>query len=181
MQRIRHCLHERGYSEIVIWQEILKAQKIPKNELLEKEPNHQEENKLTFNITYYPVFQNTKTILEELQILLVLDKEHQKVLPNIPIVGFFNAKSLKEHLVRASLSILNNTLGSEPCGKRNCQVCQFIVNADTFRPVAIDKAYKINKGPLNCNSKKFVYLSECKQCVKSICRQSSNKISYEVE
>ena len=34
---------------------------------------------LTFNITYYPVFQNTKTILEELQILLAPDKEHQKV------------------------------------------------------------------------------------------------------
>ena len=28
---------------------------------------HPEENKLTFNITCYPKFQNTKTILEELQ------------------------------------------------------------------------------------------------------------------
>ena len=31
---------------------MLKAQKIPRNELLEKERNHPEENKLTFNITY---------------------------------------------------------------------------------------------------------------------------------
>ena len=90
--------------------------------MLEKE-RHQEENKLKFNLTYYPAFQNIKTILEELQILLAPDKEHQKVFPNVPIVGFRNGKSLKDHLVRASLPILNNTLVSEPCGKRNCQVC----------------------------------------------------------
>ena len=100
--------------------------------MLEKERNHPEENKLTFDITYYPAFQNTKTILEELQILLTLDKEHQKVFPNVPIVGFCNRKSLKDHLVRASLPILSNTLGSEPCRKRNCQVCQFIGNTDIF-------------------------------------------------
>ena len=145
-------------------QELLKARKIPRNELLQKEHNHPEENKLTLNITYYPAFQNTKTILEELQILLALDKEHQKVFPNAPIVGFRNGKSLKDHLVRASLPILNQTLGSESCGTRNCQVCQFIVNTDTFSPITTDETFKINKGPLNCNSKKVIYLSECKKC-----------------
>ena len=70
--------------------------------MLEKERNHPEENKLTFNITYYPAFQNTKTILEELQILLAPDKDHQKVFPKVPIVEFRNGKSLKDHLVRAS-------------------------------------------------------------------------------
>ena len=39
-------------SERVVTQEILKARKIPRNELLEKERNHPEENKLTFNIKY---------------------------------------------------------------------------------------------------------------------------------
>ena len=91
--------------------------------MLEKERNHPGENKLTFNITYYPAFQNSKTVLEELQILLVPDKEHQKVFPNVPIVGFHIGKSSKDHLERASLPIRNNTLGSEACGKRNCQVC----------------------------------------------------------
>ena len=126
-----------------------KAQKIPRNELLEKERNHLEKKKLTFNMTYCPVFQNTKTILEELEILLVPDKEHQKVFSNVPIVGFRDGKSLKDHLERASLPILN--LGSGPCGKRNFQVCQLIVNTDTFRPITTDGTFKINKGPLNCN------------------------------
>ena len=54
-----------------------------------------------FNITYYPAFQNTKTTLEEFQILLAPNKEHQKVFSNVPIVGFRNEKSLKDHVVRA--------------------------------------------------------------------------------
>ena len=132
--------------------------------MLEKGRNHPEENKLTFNITYYPTFQNTKTILEELQILLAPDKEHQKVFSNVPIVGFRNGKSLKDHLVRASLPILNQTLDSESCGKRNCQICQFIVDTDTFSSITTDEAFKINKRSLNCNSKKVIYLSECKIC-----------------
>ena len=132
--------------------------------MLEKKCNHPEENKPTCNITYYPAFQNTKTILEELQILLAPDKEHQKVSPNVPIVEFHNEKSLKDHLVRGLHPILNHTLGSEPCGKRNFQVCQFIVNTYTFSPITRDETFKINKGPLNSNSKKVVYLSECKKC-----------------
>ena len=107
-----------------------------------------------------------KTILEELQILLALDKEHHRVLPHVPIVGFCSGKSLKDHLVRASFPILSNTLGSEPCGKRNCQFRQFITNTDTFIPVATDKTFKISKDPLNCNSKKVFSHSECKKCKK---------------
>ena len=79
--------------------------------MLEKESNHQEENKLMLSITY-PAFRDTKTILKELQILLAPDKEHQKVFPNVHIVGFCNGKSLNDHLVRASLPSLNNTLVS---------------------------------------------------------------------
>ena len=170
-----HWLHERGYSERVVRQEILKARKIPRNELLEKERNHPEENKLTFNITYYPAFQNTKTILEELQILLAPDKEHQKVFPKVPIAGFRNGKSLKDHLLRASFPNLNQTLGSEPCGKRNCQVCQFIVNTDTFSPITTDETFNINKVPLNCNSNIVVYLSECKKCKNSYVGKAQTK------
>ena len=82
-------------------EEILKGRKIPTNELSEKECNHREENKLMFNITYYPAFQNTKIILEELLILLASDKEHQKVFPNVPVVAFCKGKSLKEPISKS--------------------------------------------------------------------------------
>ena len=86
------------------------------------------------------------------------DKEHQKVFPNVPIVGFCNRK--------------NN---SEPCGKRNCQVYQFIVNTDTFSPIITDETFKIDKGPLDFNSKKVVYLSECKKCKNSYVGKARTK------
>ena len=99
--KLEYWLHQWGHSEKIFRQEILKARKIPRNELLEKERNHQEENKLVFNITYYPAFQNKKAILEELQIVLVPDEEHQKVIHNVPIVGFRNGKSLKDHICKS--------------------------------------------------------------------------------
>ena len=48
--------------------------------------------------------------------------------------------------------------------EKNCQVYQFMVNTDNFSPIATDETFKINKGPLDYNSKKVVYLSECKKC-----------------
>ena len=59
--------------------------------------------------------------MEELQILLAPDKEHQKMFSNVPIVGFCNGKNLKDHLVRASLPISNHTLCSEPYEKKTAR------------------------------------------------------------
>ena len=39
-------------------------------------------------LTSCPVFQNVRSILEELQILLAPDKGHKKIFPEVPIVGF---------------------------------------------------------------------------------------------
>ena len=50
--------------------------------------------KVTFNITYYPAFQNVRTIMEELHILLTPNKEHRKAFPDVPGVGFRIARVL---------------------------------------------------------------------------------------
>ena len=77
------------------------------NDLLEKEKQQLPERKLTFNITYYPVFRNVRGIVEELHTLLTPNKEHKKLFPDVPVVGFRNGKSLKDYLVRAKLSKLD--------------------------------------------------------------------------
>ena len=117
--------------------------------------------------------------MEELQVLLAPDKEHQRVFPNVAIVGFRKGKKLKDCFVKTSLPILNNTLGSEICGKRNCQLCQFIVNTDHFSPIITDETFEIDKGPLNCYSEKVVYLWGCKKCKNPFVGKSSNKNSDE--
>ena len=45
-----------------------------------------DQNKLTSDITYYPVFQNVRNILQELHILLTPDKEHKKIVQDFPVM-----------------------------------------------------------------------------------------------
>ena len=56
--------------------------------------------------------------MEELHILITLNKEHKKVFPDEPVVGLQNGKSLKDYLVRAKLSTLEGNGRCEPCGKK---------------------------------------------------------------
>ena len=75
------------------------------------------ERKLTFNITYYLAFRNVRSTMEELDILLTPNEEH-KVFPDVPAVGFWNGKSLKDYLVRTKLSKLDESGRCEPCEKK---------------------------------------------------------------
>ena len=75
--------------------EILKARGESRNNRLERGNTRTSERKLTFDTTYYPVFQNLRSILQELQTLLAPDKEHKKVFLEVPIVGFQNGKTLR--------------------------------------------------------------------------------------
>ena len=121
--------------------QILKARGVSRNSLLERGNTRTSESKLTFNITYYPAFQNVRSILQELQILLAPDKEHKKVFSEVPIVGLRNGKSLKDYVVRAALPKLDNAGGSEPCGKGTCQMCNHIITTNTFITVTQKKSF----------------------------------------
>ena len=112
------------------------------------------EPKLTFNITYYPVFQNIRKILQELHSLLAPDKENMQVFSEVPVVRFRNGKSLKDYLVRAAVPKTNETGKCEPCGKKTCLVCNSIRTITTFTTEACGENFKIQSGPLNCNSEK---------------------------
>ena len=69
--------------------QILKAKKYRRSDLLNKEKREVDQNnKLFLNITYHPSFSHLKQTLNDIHILLTPDKEHQKVLENVPIVGF---------------------------------------------------------------------------------------------
>ena len=107
---------ERGYSSKLVRKEILRAKKIPRNELLDKEKSQGNDSKLTFNVTYYPVFRHLKSQLKELHVILACDEAHRQVFPEVPIIGFENNKNLKSHLVRAALSDIYEVGRCKPCG-----------------------------------------------------------------
>ena len=89
-------LMERGYNWKIIRKQILRAREYSRKDLLEREKAETSEPKLTLNITYYPVFQNIRNILQELHLLLAPDKKQKKVFSNVPVVGFYDGKSLKD-------------------------------------------------------------------------------------
>ena len=105
------------------------------------------EQKLTFNIIYYPAFQNVRSIMEELHILLTPNKEQKKVFPNVLVIGFRNGMSLKDYLVKATLPKLNKSGRCEPCGKKTCLVCDSISTTTTFTAEACQKTFKIHNCP----------------------------------
>ena len=78
---------ERGYNGKMIRKQILRAQEHSREDHLERGKTETSKPKRTFNITYYPVFQNIRNILQELHLLLAPDKEY-KVFPDAPVVGF---------------------------------------------------------------------------------------------
>ena len=121
-----------------------------------------------FNITYYPVFQNIRNILQELHLLLAPDKEYKKVFPDKPVVGFCNGKSHRDYLVRAALPKTNETGRREPCGMKTCLVSNSIRTTTTFTTEAYGEVFKIQSDPLNCNSEKLLYLLECELCGEAL-------------
>ena len=149
--------------------QVLRARKFSRETLLEKENLGTQEQKLTFNITYYPAFRNIGNILKKTHILLAPDKDHKNVFPDVPIIGFRNGRSIKDHLVRASLPKDKILFGSEPCGKKRCQVCNHISKTDSFISSDSAETFKIQSGPLNCDSEKVIYVLKCKICNKIFC------------
>ena len=89
---LERFLLERGNSSKLVRKEILWARKISRNELLDKEKSQGNDSKLTFNVTYYPVFRHLKNQLKELHVILDCDEAHKNVFPEVPIIGFKNNK-----------------------------------------------------------------------------------------
>ena len=86
---------EIGTNEKMIGKQILRAQEHLRNDLVEREKPQMSEQKLILNITYYPTFQNARTITEELHKLLTPNKEHNNVFPMCRLQAFGMAKALR--------------------------------------------------------------------------------------
>lgn len=165
---LENWLQKRGYNPNKVRQQVLKARKFSRDSLLNKEKSPKDE-KLTFNITYHPAYARIKNVLNNIHLLLTPDEEHRKVFSSVPIVGFKNGKSLKNWLVRAKLPVLDSqnvsSGGCKKCGRKNCKICMYISETETFKSSFNGKTHKI-KEKLDCNSEMVVYLIECKCCKK---------------
>ena len=103
-----------------------------------------------FNITY-PAFAKIKNVLSKIHILLTPNEEHRKVFPDLPVVGFWNGKSLKDILVRAKLPSCETVKGySKGCQSKRCDVCNYVKPGNSFGDREGQHTYEIRSN-LNCN------------------------------
>ena len=96
-------LRERGYSDKLVRQQVLKARKHRRKDLLNGMKDKRNDFKLVLNITYHSNVSNLKDTMSFLHLLLTPDQEHQKVFHKVPIMGFQRGKGLKVILVRAKV------------------------------------------------------------------------------
>ena len=73
-------LKERGYSEKLVREQILKARKFSRSEVLNKRKSVGNNNRFVFNITYHPVRSKLKNILSGIHLLLTSGKNMEKFL-----------------------------------------------------------------------------------------------------
>ena len=82
-------------------------------------------------MTDYLLLKGVRKILKDLHLLLTVNQAHRR---DVPIIGFKNARSLKDHLVRAALPQLDREWISKPCegANRSCEVCESVTNTTNF-------------------------------------------------
>ena len=168
--QLEEWLAKRGYKDSLVREEILKARKFKRSDLLSRERADRKPPKLVLNITYHPKFAKLKSILSKIQILLTPNGEHQKVFDSVPVVGFKRGKSLKDLLVRSKLPKIDQ--GETPSGScghchyRACKICANLPETTTFTGNN-GKTYNIaGENKITCRSHNTVYLITCGTCGK---------------
>ena len=138
--------------------EILQARAIPRDALLQKVNNLEKHNKLTFNLTYHPVFRDIRKILEELHVILPTDDGHKKVFPDVPLTGFKINKNLKAHLVKSQLPDLDEVGRSKQAGGKRlpCHLCENMKDTCTFKNKHLNEVRRIEVSTIVTQEWQFI-------------------------
>ena len=166
-------LIKRGYDERSVRSKVLKARGLKRSDLLSREKIEKSDYKLTLNITYHPSYQNLRSVLKKLHVILNVDKDHRDVFPDIPILGFRKGKSLKDFLVRAKVPSLIPESGA--CTGCQDKRCLTVLNKGTSFVDKKGNTYHLRSGDLNCDSTNVVYLITCKACGLQYVGSTKNK------
>ena len=121
---------------------------------------------IPFVVTYHPLLQELSNIIRNNLNWLYADDEVKKLFSPGPMVSFRSARKLSSYLGRAKIYPLIRDIGSCKCGKKRCQVCQSLVETDSFTSTSTGKTYKIN------------HQLTCKTCLKQYVGQIVDEFRY---
>ena len=155
---------ERGYKKSVIERAVKRASLQPRADTLIY-TNKDKGDRVPFVITHIPRNPPLRKILLEQHKILLDDERMRKAVPNIPVVGERNCKSLRDILMSSVLPIKLNTIspGSYKCDD-NCILCrEHFVEQTKFSSDKTGETFVI-RHHMTCQVKNFIYLLYCSKC-----------------
>ena len=132
---------------------------------------------IPFAFTYHPLLRELSNIIRSNLNWLYADDEVKKLFSLGTMVLFRSARKVSSYIVRAKPSPLVRDIGSCKCAKKRCQVCQSVVETDSFTSTSTEKTYNINH-QFNCSDKCLIYLLTCKTCLKQYVGQTVDEFRY---
>ena len=123
LSELKSWFLKRGYPERIIDYEMEKVN-FRENE---KKSGINKRKGVPFVVTYHPKLKN-------------------------PMISFRSSGKISSYIVTAKLYPLERTVESSKCGKKRCEVCDVISEADTFSSTVTGESFKINH-KFNCNYK----------------------------
>ena len=160
---LRGFLMERGYDQSFIDKQFVRVRNC-NHAVMQGQQAKKKEDRICLVLDFHPALKELFGILHELHSIVGLSENFLKVLPEKPLLSFRRPRNLKDHLVRSKLRNLEySDRGMNKCGKRRCQVCNYIITGTEFTSTVTGGIYHINHA-FNCDSKEVVYLITCKYC-----------------
>ena len=155
---------ERGYKKSVIEDAIKRAGHKCRTETL-KYTHKIKNDRVPSVITHNPRNPPLRKILTDKHNVLLKDQRMAEAVPNVPVVGERNCKSLRDILMPSILPIKLNTVspGSYKCDKE-CILCrEHFVEQTTFSSDRTGETFTI-RHHMTCLTENVIYLLFCSKC-----------------
>ena len=163
---LKDWLYTRGYEKELVDSQVERASLLDRSTILQGNSGDNDlGGRVVFCTTFHPALRKQiYTIFREAQVVLEVDEEHKKLFSSVPLVSFRRAKTLQDMLVRSKLPS-NNRVGScKACNHILCQICDVLVDSDTFENSDRTRTFSIRWGEFNCSSKFVIYRLICSTC-----------------
>ena len=94
-------------------------------------------------VVTYPLLKQLEWILPRNKHLLDMNAEVKQMFIPVTMVSYRSARKLSSYLVRAKLYPIDRIVGFKGCGKKRCEVCVNVCEADTFCTTVTGETFKI--------------------------------------
>ena len=169
---LENHLKSRGYSKKVIKTGRKKAESKSRAETLayqNKVFTFPKNKRVPIVVTHNPKNPPIGKWLRDLQQNLVESNARMReVLPEPPIIGQRNCKSLRDHLMPSSLPPkIETNPGSVRCTRKKCIICdKHLSQEKRFVSCQTKESFSL-RGRFSCDTKNVIYLISCQKCGKA--------------